>query len=374
METTDPLAEYRREIDECDREIVRLLHRRAAAAIGIGRHKQANGQPFYDASRQKEVLRRVVEHASGGAFPAEGLRNVFSEIMSSCLNLERPIRVGYLGPAGTFSHMAAITEFGSTPELKPYPNFSDIFDAVERDWIDYGVVPVENSTNGMVHYVLDLLMNHDLIINTEILMGIHHCLLSRAAMKDIARIYSHQQGLQQCQIWLRRNLPGVDHVEVGSTAMGVQRALDDPQGAAIGSALAARLHDINILAANIEDMKDNFTRFLTLARRESAPSPHDKTSIIFSVADRPGALFEMLRHFNDSGVNLTKIESRPSRRRAWDYVFFVDMIGGHQEPHIHTVMDRIKAGSSFFKFLGSYPRDLAPREAQGSIEPLSEES
>jgi len=368
----EELQEYRAEIDTCDREIVRLLHRRAEAAKAIGQHKQAKGQPYYDAARQKEVLRRVVESGAGGAFPADGLRAVFSQVMSVCLNMERPIRVGYLGPAGTFSHMAATAEFGSTPDLKPYPNFSDIFDAVERGWVDYGVVPIENSTNGMVHYVLDLLATHELFINTEILLGVHHCLLSRAELDAVKRVYSHPQGLQQCQFWLRRNLPQAEQVEVSSTVAGVKRAMEEPGSAAIGSAMAAELNGMNILAANIEDMKDNYTRFLTVAKHEASTGPHHKTSVIFSVADRPGTLVETLQLFSHADINLTKIESRPSRRRAWDYVFFVDMLGGRHEAKVAEAIEKLRADCTFFKFLGSYPRDLAPREALASSEPLEE--
>jgi chorismate mutase/prephenate dehydratase len=354
----DELEKYRKIISSCDQEIVKLLHQRAEAAIEIGRHKQAQGAPFYDASRQKEVLRAVLESGASGPFPQEGLREVFSEIMSACLAMERPTRIGYLGPPGTYSHQAAKAEFGSKPDLKPYPNFSDIFDAVDRQWVDYGIVPIENSTNGIVHYVLDLFLEHELTICGEIIIPVHHCLISNTSLDKIKRIYSHAQGLQQCQLWLRRNLPGAERIEVSSTTAGVTRANEEENAAAIGSELAAEIYSMDILVNKIEDMKKNFTRFLTIAKEPAKPSEHDKTSLMFSVHDKPGALVETLKYFSDGGINLTKIENRPSKRRLWDYVFFVDLIGHHQEPNIAKVMAKLQSECTFFKLLGSYPRDI----------------
>jgi chorismate mutase/prephenate dehydratase len=379
---SDVLDACRRTINECDREIVRLLHRRAAAALEIGRHKQASGLPFYDAARQKRVLIQAVEAAAreleaegreagagpasavaASAFPPEGLRRVFQEIMSVCLNMERPTRVGFLGPRGTYTHLAARVEFGSSPEFRPCSTIDDLFGAVDRDWVDYSVVPIENSTGGMVHRTLDMFIESSaaLQICSEILIGIHHCLIAAGGRDTIRRIYSHPQGFEQCRVWLRQNLPGADLIEVASTAQGVERAREDDGGAAIASMLAAEEFEMNILEENIEDLKENYTRFLVIGKHTARPSGQDRTSILFTVSDRPGALHRVLADFAEARVNLTKIENRPSRRRVWDYVFFADLEGHIEEPGVAGVLGKLEKDSAFFRALGSYPVDPVPR-------------
>jgi chorismate mutase/prephenate dehydratase len=360
------IEQWRREINDCDRQISQLLHRRAEAAREIGLHKRATGQPFYDASRQKQVLERVVGEAGAGAFPPEGLRSVFAEIMSVCLNMERPTRIGYLGPPGTFSHAAARAEFGSLPELRDFPTIRDIFSAVDKGWVDYGVVPVENSAGGMVHDTLDMFLESSALICGEILLRVSHFLLSKGKREGLKRVYSHPQGFAQCRLWLRQNLPKVDLVETASTAQGVERALEDPESAAIASALAARIHSIDILEANIEDKRDNHTRFLVLGTHPGKPAPNARTSMMFGLPDRPGALYHILGLFSEAKINLTKIESRPSRLKAWDYVFFADLEGHADDPAIAGAIAHLKETCPFFKLLGSYALAKAPGEVSVS--------
>jgi chorismate mutase/prephenate dehydratase len=343
-------------ISACDREIARLLHRRAEAARQIGRHKEAAGEPFYDASRQKQVLDLAVRGAGEGAFPIEGLRAVFAEIMSACLNLERPTRVGYLGPKGTFSHMAARAEFGTAPDYRELPSIEEIFRAVERGWVDYGVVPVENSVGGAIYATLDMFLDTTAMICSEILVRVAHHLIAKPGVEKgaIKRVYSHPQGFAQCRLWLKQNMPSARLVEAESTAQGALKALEDAEGAAIGSELAAQLYEMNILEPSVEDSATNRTRFFVLGKHPGKPAAKSRTSILFSLPDRPGALHHTLEMFSDAGLNLTKIESRPSRKKAWDYVFFVEMNGHVHDPMVGAALGRLERECAYFKLLGSY--------------------
>lgn len=356
------IEDIRHKIDEVDRELVKLLDSRAGLAREIGKAKLVEGQQkFFDASRQKVVLEKALE-ASHGEFPQESLRNVFVEIMSGCLAKEKPPTVGYLGPEGTFSNMASLSEFGNSVAHKAFNSIVDIFLAVDRDWIDYGVVPIENSTGGIIHTTLDMFLDYDLQICSEIFMTIHHNLISRNPIERIKTIYSKAEPFQQCQIWLNENLPNVQCIEVGSTVKGVELAKDRDYAAAIGSEIAARKYHVPIIAAHIEDMKDNATRFVVIGKQESRPTGNDKTSVMFSIKDKPGALFELLKPFATRGINLTKIESRPTRRRAWDYVFFVDMVGHKEDPVINECLADLKDHVRMTRVMGSYPRDVKIRD------------
>ena len=373
-ETQDPAARIesiRARIDEVDVDLVALLDRRAGLAREIGKAKIGEGrQRFYDASRQKQVIERAMA-GSTGEFPREAMRNVFVEIMSGCLSREKPPTVGFLGPEATFSHLASVSEFGNSAEHKPLPSVLDIFVAVEREWVDYGVVPVENSTGGVIHTTLDMFIDFDLTICSEIFLPIHHHLISRNPIERIKTIYSKAEPFQQCQTWLRENLPGVQLIEVGATTKGVEMARGRDFAAAIGSALAARAYSVPIAAANIEDMKDNTTRFLVVGKQQSAPTGKDKTSVMLSITDRPGALFELLKPFHDRGINLTKIESRPTRRRAWDLVFFIDMEGHMSMPAIGAALEDCRPHTKSMKILGSYPCDVKQRDERTLVEGMT---
>ncbi len=358
MEAENRIEECRKRIDEIDRQLVELLDVRAGIAREIGHAKLTTGkQKFFDPSRQKQVIQNAIARSSG-AFPAEALRNVFVEIMSGCLAREKPPMVGYLGPEATFSHIAALGEFGNSVELRPYHSFRDVFLATDRDWIDYGLVPIENSTGGVIHEVLDLFLEYDLNICSEIYLQVHHNLISKNPIERIKTVYSKAEPFQQCQIWMSENLPNVQHIEVGSTVKGVELAKSRDYAAAIGSDIAARMHGVPIAAANIEDMKDNTTRFIVVGRQQPPPTGQDKTSIMFSIQDRPGALFDLLKCFAQRAINLTKIESRPTRRRAWDLVFFIDMEGHQSEQRIADAMEDLRNFTTSMRVMGSYPRDV----------------
>jgi chorismate mutase/prephenate dehydratase len=362
------IDDIRSKIDEVDRKIVELLDSRAQLAREIGEAKVLEGhQKFFDASRQKKVIDRVLEK-SNGAFPEQALRQVYIEIMSASLLVEKPPTVGFLGPEATFSHQAAIEEFGSSVAFQPYNSITDIFIAADRDWVDYGVVPIENSTGGVIHTTLDNFLDYDVQICSEIYLTIHQNLLSRNPLSQIKTIYSKREPFQQCQIWLAENLPGVQLIEVGSTSKGVELARDRNYAAAIGSELAARKYGVPVAAPNIEDMKDNTTRFLVIGKQYSSPTGTDKTSVMLSVKDKPGALFELLRPFAERGINLTKIESRPTRRKAWDYVFFMDIIGHATDSAIHESLEALREHITNLRVMGSYPQDVRQKRNSPEIE------
>lgn len=354
-----PIDELRREIDAIDLDLVARIDRRAALARAIGKAKMGEGRErFFDAARQKEVIERILG-ASTGEFPPEALRQVFAEIMSGCLAVERPSSVGYLGPESTFSHVAALREFGHSAELKPFKTIPEIFRAVDRGWTDYGVVPVENSTGGVIHLTLDSFIDYDLRIVSEVYLQIHQHLISRHPVAEIETIYSKAEPFMQCQEWLRENLPNAALVEVSATARGVEMARDNPRSAAIAGEQAARQYDMPMVAQNIEDMSDNTTRFLVIGKEEFRPTGHDKTSLMLSIVDRQGTLFDLLRPFHDRGINLTKIESRPTRRKAWDLVFFIDFEGHTADPNVRAALDEVQPLVRSMKIMGSYPRDVS---------------
>lgn len=352
------LEELRSQIDRVDKQIVALLDERAGLAKAIGAAKQQEGRTkFYDASRQKKVVENAIG-AGSGAFPAEALRNVFVEIMSASLALERAPTVGYLGPEGTYSHEAALGEFGNSVTLQAFDSVYDIFFAVERDWADYGVIPLENSTGGVIHTHLDMFIQFtDLLICSEINLGIHLNLISRNPLERIKTIYSKAEPFLQCQVWLKENLPGVQLIEVGATVKGVEMAKDRDYAAAIGSEIAARKFNVPVVASHIEDMKDNTTRFVVIGKQKSPPTGNDKTSLMISIKDKPGALYELLQPMHDRGINLTKIESRPTRIKAWDLVFFIDMLGHADDKPIAESLALLRERASSVRVMGSYPRD-----------------
>jgi len=354
------LDQLRKKIDEIDRRMVELLDQRAELAKKIGEYKRRHGLDYYDPARQKMILSRVMERGAG-VFPRTGLKSVFTEIMSHCLALEEPVRVAYLGPEATFTHIAATTEFGSAAEYEPRETINDLFQAIEKDEVEYAVVPIENATGGVIHTTLDMFLDYDVRICSEILMAISHNLLARCKIGEIKRIYSHPQPFAQCARWLNRHLPNAERIETATTAQGVQRAAREKGAAAIGSELAAKIYKLEILARGIEDAHWNSTRFWVIGSKVCQPTGNDKTSLMFSVKDRPGALFHLLKPFAERGINLTKIESRPTRRKAWEYVFFVDLQGHINDQPVRDSLKEIEPYCVFVRILGSYPREVRPR-------------
>jgi len=342
-----------RQIAVIDDQIQSLLHKRA----GISR-KLKHGK--YDPVLQRSQLERLIQGGKGD-FPLDGLRSVFVEIMSQCRSLAGPTTVAFLGPAGTYTHQAAVSEFGSASVFKPYSCVDDIFSAVEKKHVDHSVVAIENSTGGVVHSVLDRFLDTDVRIVGELVLYIRHCLISSCSLGEVKRVFSHPQPFLQCRGWLRKNLPDVEQIEVASTVEGVKRASETENSAAIGSEIAAKLHDMKILASGIQDRTENYTRFVILGRELARPTGSDKTSLIVSIKHKPGSLFEALKPFAERSINLTKIESRPTRQRPWEYVFFIDFEGHIQEERIQTIIKELEPHTIFIKVLGSYPREKGKR-------------
>lgn len=358
------LLQLRKEIDEIDERLVHLLDRRAHLAKEIGQSKASEGRATFDPGRAKAVVLEAISRSSGD-FPKEGIVHVFREVMSACLNLQKPLRVGYLGPRETFTFQAAVREFGSSVQFLGFKLIREVFGAVENGSIDYGVVPIENSTGGTVHTTLDAFLEHPVSVCSEILLPISHSLLSPASsLAGIDRVYSHPQAFLQCDLWLSQNLPKAERIEVDSTTQGMLEAQKQSTHAAIGNDLAAEQYNLKVLARQIQDDKDNTTRFLVISETDTRPCGDDKTSIMFSVKDRPGALFNVLKPFSDLNINLSKLESRPTKRRAWEQAFFVDAEGHRDSPKIQQALEGIADYCDSIRVLGSYPREKTPREIE----------
>ena len=357
--TEDRWSDLRSAIDSVDDQLLDLLNQRAALAAEVATRKQAAGAGFYAPTRERAIIDRLQER-NAGPFPTAAIRPVFQEVISACLSLESGVRVSYLGPEATFTHQAVKRHFGTSARTLPSGSIPGVFAEVERGAADFGVVPVENSTEGVVTHTLDSFLDSPLTIAAEIHVMVEQCLLARPGVveRDLERIYSHPQALAQCRDWLTANLPRATRVETGSTADAARAALQDGGGAAIASDLAGQLYGLTSLRVKVQDTVDNSTRFLVLSRPEegSAPLPGAtyKTTVLLAFHDRPGALFELLKPLSEAGVNLTKIESRPSRRRAWDYVFFIDLDGHGRDPVIAPVLEQVAKSCQLFKVLGSY--------------------
>src|SRR5437867_966329 len=352
---TEKIQQYRKEIDKLDEKILDLLNKRTGFVIKIGKVKKENRLEAYTPGREQEIYSRLEKHHKG-PFPIEGVKAVFREIFSASLSLEGPIKVAYLGPKATFTHLACIQQFGTSASYVPVNSIKEVFNEVERGRADYGVVPIENSTEGVVNHTLDMFIDSNLLIYGEVQQEVSHHLLSKAdSMGAIKKIYSHPHAIAQCRNWLEANLPGVHVSEVHSTARAAEIAVEDPTTAAIASELAGQLYGLKVLKARIEDNINNYTRFLVLSQKPAERTGKDKTSIMLSVKDKVGALYELLRPFASSGVNLTKIESRPSRRKAWEYIFFIDCEGHTDEDRVKKALTELKSRCLFLKILGSYP-------------------
>jgi len=330
------LDDWRSRINELDNQILHLLNQRAEAALNIGDLKRRQDMPSYAAEREAEIVARLTA-LSPGPLSAEAVRAIWSEILSGCRALEGPLTVGYLGPRATFSHQAALQHFGSSAAYSGLRSIADIFDDVEHGRVEYGVVPVENSTEGAVNVTLDRLIDSDALIG------------------EIKVVVSHPQALAQCRGWLAQHLPDVPTQELTSTAAAAELAAGDVTAAAIASELAAELYGVPVLRPRIEDNPYNSTRFLVIGRRAAGPSGRDKTSILFAMRNEPGALYRILEPFARRGLNLTKIESRPAKRRSWEYVMFVDFEGHRDTPTVASALGEIGERTLFLKVLGSYP-------------------
>jgi len=362
--TTDApsMDELRAGIDGVDAEIVRLLDRRAALARAIGEHKQREGLAVYAPARERRVLDRVASLGSG-AFPKRGLEAVFREIISTSVSLETRLKVAYLGPEATFTHEAALRSFGKSIELQPQTTVAEVFARVERGDAEHGVVPVENSMEGAVTHTLDELMNSPLKVCGEVYLPVSQNLISAEdSPRGVRLVCSHPMALAQAGSWLRRELPDARLEEVESTAEAARRAAEEPGVAAVGSALAAEAHGLNVLARNIQEARTNTTRFIVLGRTWAARTGRDKTSVVFSVKDRPGVLKDALSAFAEQGINLTRIESRPSRKRAWTYVFFADFRGHPDEERVGLALDTLEEHCPYVSVIGAYP-EVSPEGA-----------
>jgi chorismate mutase/prephenate dehydratase len=342
-------------IDAVDAEIVRLLDERARLARRIGEIKRSRGVEPYVPARERAVIDRVAA-LSEGEFPQRGLEAVFREIISSSISLEAPLKVAYLGPEATFTHEAARRSFGMSVELEPQRTVAEVFARVERGDAEHGVVPVENSMEGTVTHTLDELLNSPLKICGEIYLPISQNLLSRErSLREISTVYSHPMALAQAATWLQTEMPWTKPEEVESTGEAARRASEEPGVAAVGGVLAAEAHGLAVLARNIQDARTNATRFIVLGRTWAGPTGRDKTSVVFSVKDRPGVLRDALAAFAEEGINLTRIESRPSRKRAWTYVFFADFQGHPEEERVRRALADLEEHCPYVGLIGAYP-------------------
>lgn len=347
----------RKEIDRIDDEILRLLNERSQYVIQIGQLKKLENREahLHTPGREAEIVERLMRN-NPGPFPSSAIRPVYREIMSASLSLEGAQTVAYLGPPATFTHLAALQKFGESAQFVPVTSIKDVFDEVERGRARFGVVPIENSMEGVVSHTLDLFVDSPLLIYGEVMLEIAHHFLSKAErLEEIQTVYSHPHAIAQCRNWLEVNLPHARVAEEPSTARAAERCAQDPTAGAIASELAAELYGLKILRSRIEDHIHNFTRFLILSQRAAERTGQDKTSIIVSAKDRVGALYELIRPFSSYGINMTKIESRPTRKKVWEYLFFMDLEGHQDDDRLKKALEEVRGRCLFLKILGSYP-------------------
>lgn len=350
---SDELKKYRDQIDRLDDELLALFNRRAALAQQIG-HTKGDG-PVLRPEREAQVLSRLQDQ-NDGPLGNEAVAQLFTEVMSQCRALEAPLAVAYLGPQGTFTEAAALKRFGSAVHGEPCATIDDVFRTVEGGAAQYGVVPVENSTEGAVGRTLDLLLNSNLKICGEVMLQVHQCLLSNENdLSVIRRVYSHPQSFGQCQGWLNTHLPHAERVTASSNADAARLAASESFAASVGGVQAAEHFKLKVLAQNIEDDSRNTTRFLVVGKQDVAPSGCDKTSLVLSAANRPGAVHDLLTPLAKHGVSMTKLESRPARSGLWEYVFYMDIDGHQQDARVAAALEELKQAAAFVKVLGSYP-------------------
>ncbi|MEI7729845.1 MAG: prephenate dehydratase [Verrucomicrobiota bacterium] len=348
------IQEHRKAIDQLDAQLVKLLNERTRHVLSIGEVKNKTGEEIYAPHRELAVLQRVCKQ-NDGPLTNESLQSIYREIMSSALSLEKTMEVAYLGPEGTFTHQAAIARFGASLTYVPHKTISDVFNVVSKGRADYGVAPVENSTEGVVTHTLDMFVESDLKIVAQIVMPIQQCLASNVEQDQIKRLYVHPQSLAQCREWIQRELPRVEIIETSSNARSAELAAKEKHAAAVAGVLAADIYHLKILARDIQDNVVNMTRFIVLGRKCSPATGKDRTSIMFSIRDEVGALHRALTPFRQYKLNMTKIESRPSKRKAWEYFFFVDCDGHMTDRKVARAIEQLNLHCSFVKVLGSYP-------------------
>ncbi len=365
LETEERLRDLRKEIEGLDRRILNLLNERAQIALEVGTAKRESGLDLYDPRREREILDRVAQMAEG-LFPQDAVSSVFREIISACRSLETKLSVAYFGPSGSYTHLACLQHFGSSIHAQAEEGIQEVFEAVERGQADYGVVPVENSTEGTVDRTLDLLIDSGVKICAEVLLRVSHELLSTSGRSEIVRrIYSHPQALGQCRQWVRKHFPNAQLIETGSTSKAAERAAGEEDAAAIASPFAGRLHGLQVIASRIEDFLHNCTRFLVLGKKANGRTGQDKTSLLFSVSHAPGSLCRILKIVSEREINLTRIESRPMKGKPWEYVFFIDFEGHATDAHVEDALVELERNVLFMKLLGSYP--MASSEEVGRV-------
>lgn len=359
MSEQKALQHIRQQIDEIDQQIQQLLNQRAEFAQKVAEVKIASGEQvdFYRPEREAMILRKVMERNTGPLPDAE-VGRIFREIMSACLAAEKPLQVAYLGPEGSFTQAAALKHFGGSVQLQPVSTIANVFRAVETEYARYGVVPVENSSEGMVSHTLDRFISSPLKINGEVTLRIHHYLLGKTSqLNQIKTVYAHPQALAQCRQWLGDQLPHAELVALDSNSEAARRVADmGDDVAAIAASTAADIYGLEVIASNIEDEAGNTTRFLVIGTQDVGPSGEDKTALLVSTQNKPGALQSLLKPLADSGISMSRIESRPSRKGMWEYVFFIDIDGHSQSPAVAEALAKLQNEASVFRVLGSYPK------------------
>jgi len=348
------IPEHRKAIDKLDAQIIRLLNERTRHVLAIGEIKRRAGEEIYAPHRERAVLRRIAR-LNQGPITNEGLQAIYREIMSSALSLEKTLTIAYLGPEATFTHQAAIRKFGASLQYVSQKTIADVFTEVSKNRADYGVVPVENSTEGVVTHTLDMFVDSDLQIVAQIVLPVQHCLLSNWPRASITRLYAHPQSLGQCRNWVQTNLPRVEIIETSSNARSAEFAAREKNSAAIAGVLAAEKYRLEILDYDIQDTVANATRFLVLGRQCPPPTGQDRTSIMISVTHKVGALHNAIAAFRRCRINMTKIESRPSKRKAWEYFFFIDFEGHQEDRNVQKARHLLSDHCNCVKVLGSYP-------------------
>ncbi len=350
------LDDYRQEIDRIDREIIRLLQERQGFAEKIGEAKKAAGAGFYAPAREEALLAKL-EGIAPESLPKPAVRAIYREIISLSIGRQMEHPVAYLGPEGTYTQQAALKNFGSSVPLKALRTIPDVFAAVERGEAAYGVIPIENSTEGAVVHSLDMLAESELKIVAQVYLNIDHCLVGHGPLAAVKKVLSKDIALAQCRSWLQRNLPEAELIETDSTASAVRRAAEENGVAAVASAIAATLYDVPVLAEAIQDKRDNITRFLVVGLKPNPPSDvcAEKTSLVLSLKHEPGTLQRALEPLSKHGLNLTRIESRPNRRKVWEYLFFIDFIGHWETPEVQAAVAELRESCDLVKWLGSYP-------------------
>lgn len=356
------LQELRDQIDEIDEQLLALFNRRAGCAVSVADVKRADSSSpddtidFFRPDREAQVIKRI-KALNRGPLSNDEVGRLIREVMSACLALEQPLKIAYLGPEGTFTQSAALKHFGHSVSTVPMSSIPDVFSAVESEHADYGLVPVENSTEGVISHTLDMFIDSQLKVCGEVEIRIHHHLVNKTQEVDqIKYIYSHQQSFAQCRRWLDQNFPGIERIPVSSNAEAARLAKEDMAAAAICGMPAVEVFDLKICYENIEDVADNTTRFVIIGHPDIEPSGSDKTSLLISAKNRPGALLGLLQPLADNGISMNKIESRPAPERKWQYVFFIDIDGHQNEPDVGKALQELKQQAALFKILGSYPK------------------